>query len=205
MSLLFCNQGVPFIDDYIHIPEPVVDYLTAYSGISPGDLDPKTSRHALVNLKVAYKKLLNLGCIFVGHGLLKDFRIINIHVPKAQVVDTVNLFFIPTRQRKLNLRFLAWYFLKEDIQQETHDSVEDARTALWLWRKYEEFVDAGILEKMLNEVYAKGRETGFKAPSALKGNIGFKERLRVETPPILGEGAGGEGVPAWRASVKGGH
>lgn len=74
------DDGVPFLDDYIITKEPVVDFLTEFSGIHAGDLDPATSRHALVPLKVAYKRLwllLNLGCVFVGHGLLKDFRIIS--------------------------------------------------------------------------------------------------------------------------------
>lgn len=162
------QAGEAFIDDYIAQSEPVVDYLTAFSGIAPGDLERGRSRHALVNLKVAYKKmwlLLNLGVIFIGHGLAKDFRIINIHVPRAQVVDTVDLFFIRARQRRLSLRFLAWLLLREQIQKETHDSIEDARTALRLWRKYEEFIDAGIFDTMLNDVYSKGRELGFKAPS----------------------------------------
>ena len=47
---------------------------------SDGDLDPVLSRHTLVPLKVAYKKLrllIDLGCIFIGHGLAKDFRIIS--------------------------------------------------------------------------------------------------------------------------------
>jgi PAB-dependent poly(A)-specific ribonuclease subunit 2 len=161
------EPGTPFIDDYISTTEPVVDYLTSYSGIVHGDLDPRTSRHNVVPLKIAYKKLwllLNLGCIFLGHGLKQDFRVINIHVPKAQVIDTAENFFLPARLRKLSLAFLAWYLLKEDIQLETHDSIEDARAALKLYAKYLEFVDAGILDAMLAEIYRRGRELGFKAP-----------------------------------------
>ena len=160
------QAGLPFIDDYIAVAEPVVDYLTAWSGISPGDLDRNTSPHALVSLKHAYKKLwllLNLGCIFVGHSLANDFRTINIHVPKKQVVDTVELFFKPSLHRKLNLKFLAWCVLKEKIQEDTHDSIEDATTALKLWRKYEEFSDAGVLEQMLNDIYSTGRDYGIQS------------------------------------------
>jgi hypothetical protein len=45
-----------------------------------GDLDPNISKHTLVPLKVAYKRLrvlVDMGCIFVGHGLKQDFRIIS--------------------------------------------------------------------------------------------------------------------------------
>lgn len=163
------HAGLPFIDDYIAVTEQVVDYLTEWSGISPGDLNRETSPYAPVSLKHAYKKLwllLNLGCIFVGHSLANDFRTINIHVPKSQVVDTSHLFFKPDFKRKLNLKFLAWCVLKESIQQDTHDSIEDATTALKLWRKYEEFVDAGVLEQMLNDVYATGSQVKFKAPGS---------------------------------------
>ena len=72
--------GVPFIDDFISIKEVVVDYLTEFSGISPDDLKPEASRHTLVPLKSAYKKLrllVDMGCMFIGHGLPKDFRIIS--------------------------------------------------------------------------------------------------------------------------------
>lgn len=50
-----------------------------------GDLDPSLSKHTLVPLKVAYKRLrvlVDIGCIFVGHGLRQDFRIISKHVFK---------------------------------------------------------------------------------------------------------------------------
>ncbi len=84
-----------FIDDYIQTPEPVVDYLTRFSGLKHEDLEPSISNRYLIPLKSAYLKLRMLvdrGCIFIGHGLQKDFRIINLYVPPEQVVDTVDLF-----------------------------------------------------------------------------------------------------------------
>lgn len=77
------KEGVPFIDDYISTTEPIIDYLTEFSGIVAGDLDAALSKRTLVPLKVAYKKLrmlVDLGCIFIGHGLNKDFRIISMCV-----------------------------------------------------------------------------------------------------------------------------
>ncbi|RFU79465.1 pab-dependent polya-specific ribonuclease subunit pan2 [Trichoderma arundinaceum] len=187
------NEGLPFIDDYISIKEPIVDYLTSYSGITEEDLNPRTTKHSLLPLKVAYKKLwilLNLGCKFLGHGLKQDFRVINIHVPKAQVIDTIDLFFLKSRLRKLSLAFLAWYLLKEDIQMETHDSIEDSRTALKLYRKYLEFQDAGILETMLQDIYRAGRDVNFKPPRKDGMDV-----PRSETPPPLPAENGGTPTP----------
>ncbi|KAI5919619.1 PAB-dependent poly(A)-specific ribonuclease subunit PAN2 [Camillea tinctor] len=169
------DEGVPLIDDYVTIKEKVVDYLTSYSGITPEDLDRTIAQqrgHNLVPLKIAYKKiwiLLNLGCKFLGHGLKQDLRVINIHIPKAQVIDTSAIFFIQERLRRLSLQFLAYTTLKEDIQLQTHDSIEDARTALKLYKKYLEYSEAGIFETMLQEIYNKGEAWNFKPPSRTAG------------------------------------
>ena len=165
------DRELPFIDDYISIDEPIDDHLTKWSGLHEGDLTPGKSRYTLVNLKDVYKKLwvlVNLGCSFIGHGLSSDLRIINIHVPEAQLIDTQELFSLGSRtQRKLSLRFLAWAVLQEDIQQDNHDSIEDARTALRLWLKYLEFSDAGILEYWKDRIMTEGRANNFRPPTVV--------------------------------------
>nr|ODO00889.1 PAB-dependent poly(A)-specific ribonuclease subunit PAN2 [Cryptococcus depauperatus CBS 7855] len=193
------NEGKPFIDDYIMTNVEVVDYLTEFSGIKPGDLDPNTSPHTLVLLKVAYKKLrllVDLGCIFVGHGLSKDFRTINIFVPPEQVMDTVLIYTIPSRQRKLSLRFLAWYLLHTDIQTASHDSIEDARYALLLCKLWQDYESEGVFENIMEEMWTEGRRIGFKPPSATASE-GTTERPLV---PSAFAGGVGEQVVRMQAA-----
>ena len=57
VSVIDCRTGDIIIDDYVLPREPVVDYLTRFSGIIPSDLDPKTSPHHLVTARTAYLKL----------------------------------------------------------------------------------------------------------------------------------------------------
>lgn len=73
------------------------------------------------------------------------------------MIDTVDLYFLKDRQRKLSLRFLSWFVLGENIQMETHDSIEDARSALMLYKAYHEFEEQNIFDEKLEELYREGR------------------------------------------------
>lgn len=70
---------------------------------------------------------------FVGHGLQHDFRVMNLYVPLSQMIDTVELFRLPGK-RYLSLKFLSGVLLQKEIQSGTHDSIEDAQTALRLFK-----------------------------------------------------------------------
>ena len=162
--------GVPFIDAYVQQAEPVVDHLTKYSGLHPGDLDPSVSRHHITTMKSAYlqlRQLVDAGCVFVGHGLKKDFEMINVVIPQAQIVDTVNLFYSEAHKRRISLRFLAYHLLGMQMTNrlhDTHDSIEDARTALQLYTRYLELKAQGALDEAINMLYQVGEQTNWEVP-----------------------------------------
>ena len=94
---LQCGEDDPLdilADDYILPMEPVLDYVTRFSGIVAEDLNPVVSKHAVLTHRAAYLKLryfIDRKFIFVGHGLQKDFETANIFVPPEQVYICADL------------------------------------------------------------------------------------------------------------------
>lgn len=164
ISIVDCRTGRVLVDDHVLPREPIVDCLTRFSGIVPADLDPKQSPHHLVSTRSAYLKLrylVEVGCIFVGHGLSQDFWQMNLVVPPDQIIDTLHIFH-QDRMRYISLRFLANYVLHRDMQQDTHDSIEDAKAAYDLYRKAAELKRDGTFDKTLRELYEYGQKTDWK-------------------------------------------
>ncbi|CAH6722471.1 PAN2-PAN3 deadenylation complex catalytic subunit Pan2p [[Candida] jaroonii] len=161
------DDETPFIDDYIIHSQKIEDYITSFSGIEPGDLDPVNSTKNLVTFQTSYRRLwllLNIGCVFIGHGLDNDFRTINLHVPPNQIRDTSLLFFLSDYKRKLSLKFLTFVVLNERVQVGNHDSIEDAKYALKLYKAYLELEKNGMLQSTLDYVYYEGQRLKFRVP-----------------------------------------
>ncbi|KAH7648249.1 PAN2 family exonuclease [Cryptosporidium bovis] len=145
------------------------DYLTKYSGVKPGDLDPKTSNHFLTSKACVLKKLqflVDAGVVFIGHALQSDFKIINIYVPPFQIIDTVEIYRLPD-ERYISLRFLAKYVLNENIQAEVHDSIVDAKTAFELFLRYLSHKKNNTWNDFLTHLYSKGHSVDWKIEALL--------------------------------------
>lgn len=200
-------KGKALIDDYVAVREPVVDYLTRFSGLREGDLDVGRSEYRVRPLKSVYKRLRSLvdaGCTFVGHGLKSDFRIINFVVPPEQVIDTVTLFRVKNK-RLLGLRFLNKTLLGGDIQGVTHDSIEDSNAALELYEMYRKLKGENggkdVFDKTLKDLYTYGYAKGWKVDEEDKFIIdweggGIEEGLMrsAEIRSVGGGEGGGDGL-----------
>lgn len=168
ISIFDCPTETVVVDDHVLPREQVADYLTRFSGLVPDDLDPNRSNHRIISTRGAYlqlRYLLDQGCIFVGHGLKQDFSTVNLIVPPNQILDTVKIFHQSGR-RYVSLRFLFNFVFGRDMQQDTHDSVEDAQAAFELYRKAMEWKREGIWEQRIKELYELGGKTSWKLASS---------------------------------------
>ena len=96
----------------------------------------------------------------VGHSLENDFRALGFFPPRGMRRDTAHD--VPRLQsragRPRKLRHLAWEFLGLTIQDSAagHDPLEDARAALYLYRRFEsEFEAAAARAKAEAEAKAE--------------------------------------------------
>jgi len=164
ISVVDCPTGKVVLDDYVLPKEPVTDYLTRFSGVERHDLDPALSPHHLITPRSAYLKiryLVEQGVFFIGHGLKNDFWTMNLFVSDAQIIDTVEIYHKPC-QRYISLRFLTNMVFKHDMQEEVHDSVEDAKAAYELYKHSLSLKRQDAFDNLLDDIYTKGEAMDWK-------------------------------------------
>ncbi|NWZ18949.1 AEN nuclease, partial [Asarcornis scutulata] len=133
-------HGDVIYDKYVRPQLPVVDYRTRWSGVTKGHL-----RNA-IPFRAAQAEILKIlkDKIVVGHAIHNDFQALKYFHPKDRTRDTSR---IPLLNQKAglplrasaSLKSLAKHLLHKKIQvgSRGHSSVEDAQTAMELYRLVE--------------------------------------------------------------------
>ena len=126
-------HGQQLYDSFVAPMEPVTDYRTFVSGITPKLLQ---SARSLEHVQADVSKLLD-GKILIGHSVRNDLDALLLGHPKRNIRDTSKH---PTYRnyaggKTPGLKKLAKEILGVDIQGGEHSSIEDARAAMLLFRK----------------------------------------------------------------------
>lgn len=117
--------------------EPVVDYRTAYSGITREMLASQDAR-PFAEVRARVKELLD-GRICVGHSVDNDFIVMGIDHPARLTRDTAHdVRRLKQGSRPRRLKHLAAEYLGYKIQRGQHDAAEDARASLYLYLAFRE-------------------------------------------------------------------
>ncbi|WEL38979.1 RNA exonuclease [Encephalitozoon hellem] len=125
ITMVDCS-GKTIYDKIIKPREPVVDYLTKYSGLIKEVVDKG------VDIELVKDEIFNFigtNTVIVGHGVENDLDSLKLY--HERIIDTAHLFLSPLG-RKISLAQLSRTYLSKDIHVETHDSRIDAVTCLEL-------------------------------------------------------------------------
>lgn len=130
--------GDVLYDSFVRPGETVTDYRTQWSGVRASDVCDESAAVSAFEAQRVVGELLH-GRVVVGHALKNDFRVLRIAHPWQHVRDTSAFYKKQWRRRggsKPALRLVVAKVLGVDsFQKNEHDSCEDARAALELYKK----------------------------------------------------------------------
>lgn len=128
-------DGTVAYDKYVKPDEEITDYRTRWSGIRKSDM------LRAISMPQARKEVIAIlrNKVIVGHALKSDFEVLQINLPSTLRRDTAKYRWLrQVANIHINvtpsLKTLAMNILHKNIQNGEHCSVEDARTAMELYR-----------------------------------------------------------------------
>ena len=131
-------EGRVLYDAYVKPREEVIDYRTSITGITKELLHRKGELFNSVRSRV--RELLK-DKIIVGHAVHHDFEALDLTPPENTMLrDTCSYSALrpPNRKQTPSLRLLAEYWLDKVVQAGSHSSIEDARTAMLLFKRFQD-------------------------------------------------------------------
>ena len=133
---LVSYDGDTLYDAYVRPVLPITDYRTFVSGIRPRHLRPSGPAISLSEVQKQVAGLLK-DRVLVGHALKNDLHALLLTHPGYDIRDTARWepFRKLVRSKTPGLKRLAREVLGLDIQSGEHDSVEDARIAMELYKR----------------------------------------------------------------------
>lgn len=143
VSIVDSNSNTIY-DSYVKPTKYVEDYCTPVSGIRPENIN---NGELFTEVRECVSRLLK-GKILVGHTLSSDLCVLKIQHPQDMIreIRTYSQFQIVTKGQIPGLKLLASHFLNINIQQNEHDSVEDAKAAMQLYMLVREDWEKSISE-----------------------------------------------------------
>ena len=145
-------DGNVVYDKFVRPHERVTDFRTFVSGVKAKHL--KDSRALRPEDCQAEVRRFVSGKILVGHALQNDLKVLRLTHPQAQTRDTA--FYRPYMRssgpnggklRPQKLKTLCMEQIGMEIQSGQHDSGEDARAAMFLYRAAREEWERGLARK----------------------------------------------------------
>ena len=152
--------GKVLIDEYVKPTEEVTDYRTEITGITPEKIE---NGRRFKNAQSLVRLIIN-NCVLVGHDIKHDLEVLKIDHPKHKIRDTQQFpkFQECLQRKKPSLKDLVRKYLRKEIHSGEHDSVQDAKFTLLLYRiainDMELFVDNigdhnDNIDDYLNEIF----------------------------------------------------
>lgn len=147
-------SGDVLYDKFVKVKERVTDYRTQWSGVKPEDVSPDSAK--AVEPYEAQKAVGELiaGRIVVGHALRNDIKVLRLSHPWQDIRDTAVYFKKVWRKQgrrsavgpKLSV-VVAEVLGVDTFQKSAHDSCEDARAALALYKRHRKEWESSLKQR----------------------------------------------------------